>query len=417
MKQQINFTGSPAKWIRIAILNLMIVALAGVFNRYKLSYALPQIDFMNLVNAKWECAFTAWVSTALFAIIAAFFLSPEQQESKTYSRLFILNQIASYGMLVSFLVQDYGPISIAFSSFSMLVCYGYAFFLWRDTRKDSHLLAIKALRFSLICLVLSSFGPYALIIMKSMHFFNLIYYNNGVYWYLHFQYNGWFSFGVIALAIHSFEHSLTEKQLSKFKTFVNLMIFALPPTYLISILWTLPAAWVFIIAGIGGFLQLMAVFLLWYEALERKNDVRRIIKESGGWLLLISFLSVSIKLVLQFFCIFTELNKFVFGHRPVIIGYLHLVLIGFISFFLIGICIRQGVLSYRKKIAGVGIITFIVGFLITEFTLVLHGIDLMTMSPIPGLSLILFIAAVTMFIGIVLFALPQERFAKHSELK
>lgn len=413
MNSQVIFSTSPSRWMRIAVLNLMIVALVGVFNRYKLSYALPQIDFKNLVNSHSHFAFTAWISTALFAIIVAFFLSPEKQESKEYAWLFWLNQITAYGMLISFLLEDYGTISIIFSSASMLVLYAYSIFLWKDTRKNSNLLSIKTLRIALICLVLSSLGPYALIVMKSTHIFNLIYYNNAIYWYLHFQYNGWFSFGVFSIAIHAFEKSLTEKQYSKFKTFINLMILALLPTYLISMLWIDPALWVFVVAGIGGFLQLIAVFFLWHEVLEKKSDVKRTIKEPGGLLLLIAFLSISIKLVLQFFCIFPELNKFVFGHRPVIIGYLHLVFIGFVSFFIIGTCIRHGVMSYRKKIAGLGLIIFLLGFLVTEFALLMDGIDLILMTVIPGLQLILYVAAIVMFAGIVLFAIPQEKFQIH----
>lgn len=417
MNLQVSFSGSPARWIRIAILNLMVVALAGVFSRYKLTYSLPQIDFNNLVNAHSHFAFTAWVSTALFAVLAAFFLNPQQQESKPYSRLFLFNQISSYGMLISFLLQDYGAFSIAFSALSVLVSYGYVFLFWRDTRSNSHLLSVKALRFSLICLVASSFGPYALLYMKSMHLFNLVNYKNAIYWYLHFQYNGWFSFAVFSLAIHSIENAFSENQFIKFKTFLSLMKWAIIPLYLASILWSLPANWIFGIAGMGGFFQLIAVILLWHEVIGRRKEVKVLMKEPGGWLLLISFLSVTIKLVLQFFCIFPELNKFVFGYRPVIIGYLHLVLIGFVSFFIIGICIRHGVMSYKRKIAGAGLVIFILGFIVTEFALLLHGINTMTMSPVPGLPLVLFIAALTMLSGIILFALPQEKFKLQSDLK
>ncbi|HET6991464.1 MAG TPA: hypothetical protein VFJ43_09080, partial [Bacteroidia bacterium] len=150
------FKGAPARWMRLAILNLLFVVLAGVFTRYKVTYSLPQIDFKNLLHAHSHFAFAAWASTALFAMIIAFFLEAEQQESKIFSRLFILNQIMSYGMLVSFLLQEYGPVSITFSTLSIFVSYAYAWLIWKHTRKSGNILSVRALRFSLVCLVLSS---------------------------------------------------------------------------------------------------------------------------------------------------------------------------------------------------------------------------------------------------------------------
>ena len=39
------------KWLRIAFLNLLIVALLGGLMRYKIAYSLPFIDQRNFMNA------------------------------------------------------------------------------------------------------------------------------------------------------------------------------------------------------------------------------------------------------------------------------------------------------------------------------------------------------------------------------
>ncbi len=409
MKKETVFSGAPARWMRLALLNLVFVVLAGVFTRYKVSYSLPQVDFKNLLHAHSHFAFAAWASTALFAMLIAFFLEKAQQESKTFSRLFIFNQVASYGMLFSFLFQEYGAVSITFSTLSIFVTYAYAWLIWKHTLKEQKTLSVRALRFSLLCLVLSSIGPFTLAYMEAVHFLNLIYFTSSVYWYLHFQYNGWFSFAVFAIVLRLLEEKNNGHISAKLKLFVNLMLWACIPGYLVSLLWFMPPLWVFIIAGISGLFQLLAVVVLLQEFFAQKNVIKKDASAPGAKLLYISFFSLVIKLGLQFFCVFPSLNKFVFGHRPVIIGYLHLVLVGFLSFFLIGICLNMGVLSLKRKFAKAGLFLFVTGFLVQEFALLMDGIDNVLMVPMHALPPILFIAAATMLFGIILFVISQRR--------
>ena len=396
------------KWTGIALVNLSIVALLGVLLRCKQLFSLPVIQYKYLLHAHSHFAFSAWASTALFAIIVAFFLEREQQESKTFSRLFILNQVMSYGMLVSFLLQEYGPVSIAFSTLSIFVSYAYAWQIWKYTRGKSSA-AIRALRFSLICLVVSSIGPFSLAYMMATHFINLFYFNGAVYLYLHFQYNGWFSFAVFAIVLQLISSGYNEIIPPRLNTFLNIMIAACFPSYLVSLLWIAPPDWVFIIAGIAGLLQLIATVVLLKEYRAQKKEIKKILSLPGGKLLYISFISLVIKLGLQFFCVFPELNKFVFGHRPVIIGYLHLVLVGFLTCFLIGISLRKNVLSFRRKYAVAGLLVFISGFIIQELGLLMDGIDNVLMTPMHAIPPILFIAAVMMLLGIIFFAISQKK--------
>lgn len=401
-------SGAPARWMRLALLNLVFVVVAGVFTRYKVTYSLPQVDFKNLLHAHSHFAFAAWASTALFALIIAFFLGKEQQESKAFSRLFIFNQITSYGMLFSFLVQEYGPVSIAFSTLSIFVSYGYAWLIWKHTLKEGKKWSARALRFSLLCLVLSSLGPFSLAYMEAVGFKNLIYFTSSVYWYLHFQYNGWFSFAVFAIVLRLLEEKNKGEINYRLKFFMQLMIAACIPGYFVSVLWVMPPLWIFIVAGISGLIQLVAAIVLLKEFFVRKQKNQKR-ASLPGTLLYISFFSLLIKLGLQFFCVFPALNKFVFGHRPVIIGYLHLVLVGFLSFFLIAISLEKKVVSLKRKFAKSGLVLFVTGFLVQEFALLMDGVDNVLMLPMPGLAPTLFIAALVMLSGIVVFVLSQRR--------
>jgi len=403
-----SFNGSPARWFKWALVNLMVVAMAGVVARYKISYSLPLVGFENLVHAHSHFAFAGWASMALFATIIAYFCSKEIQESKILQQLFIANQLTSYGMLVSFFWQEYGPISIGISTLSMIVSYFYAWQIWKHTARSRKTLSVRALHFSLICMILSTLGPYALAYMEASGTMNLMNMNNVVYWYLHFQYNGWFTFGVLAIAIRAFELRGGNSGSINLRMFISLMIAACFPTYLISILWTIPSALIYIIGGVGTGLQIVAFGFLANEIRVRYSSALLAVKRTGGWLLLISFLSFLIKLTLQFACVFPGLNKFVFGYRPVIIGYLHLVFLGFLTCFLIGTAIGHQVLNLRTKINVGGITLFILGFILTESALLMHGLSIVISTAMPFLPPLLFVAAVSILGGLSLLVVGHS---------
>jgi hypothetical protein len=245
--------------------------------------------------------------------------------------------------------------------------------------------------------------------MEATRWFNVLYFSGAVYWFLHFQYNGWFSFAVFAIVLRTLEVKNNGQINKRLNSFLNLMLIACFPVYFISVLWIVPPLWTFIVAGIGGLLQLIAVGFLLKEFFAQKIEIKKRLSLPGGHLLYISFLSLILKLVLQFFCVFPVLNKFVFGHRPVIIGYLHLVLVGFLSFFLIGMTLQKEVLSFKQKFAKTGLLIFIIGFLIQEFTLLLDGIDNVIMVAMPIIPPLLFLAAIIMLSGITVFALSQKK--------
>ena len=60
--------------------------------------------------------------------------------------------------------------------------------------------------------------------------------------------------------------------------------------------------------------------------------------------------------------------------RHFIIGYLHLVLIGFVSLFLFGWFLQMGWISLKNRMAKIGLIVFLVAFLLTEALLFLQGV-------------------------------------------
>src|SRR5215472_7475975 len=113
--------------------------------------------------------------------------------------MFRLSQVSSFGMLASFTWEGYAAISILFSSVSILFSYWFAFQYWRDLRGVAiPRPVIVCIRLALLFLVLSSSGPYLLAYSMSHGVGDRAFYFNSIYLFLHFQYNGWFSFAVLA---------------------------------------------------------------------------------------------------------------------------------------------------------------------------------------------------------------------------
>ena len=103
-------------WIRIAVINLAIVAVLGAVMRYKIGFALPFLDQKFLQEAHSHFAFTGWIThTLYFLLVNVFRSSLPSIHEKGYRLLILGNLLTAYGMLVSFAIQGYGPVSIVFA--------------------------------------------------------------------------------------------------------------------------------------------------------------------------------------------------------------------------------------------------------------------------------------------------------------
>ena len=192
------------KWFRIALLNLSIVAFIGVLLRYKIAYSLPFIDQKFLLHGHSHFAFAGWITQALMTLMISFLVSNGQTEAfKKYKTLLILNLITAYGMVCSFPIQGYGFFSILFSTLSIFVSYGFAIVFWKDLNKlvsneVSKMWFKAALGFN----VISSIGPFSLSYMMATHNLHEKWYLASIYFFLHFQYNGWFFFACMGLLMY-----------------------------------------------------------------------------------------------------------------------------------------------------------------------------------------------------------------------
>ena len=127
----------------------------------------------------------------------------------------------------------------------------------------------------------------------------------------------------------------------------------------------------------------------------------------GRWLIYLSGIALSIKLLLQLLSTIPSLSQLAFGFRPVVIGYLHLMLLGVISLFLLGYIFTNQLIKigYYTKI---GSIVFIIGIIINQTLLLIQGVSAMNYIGIPLINESLFITAIIMFIGLLFINIDSD---------
>ncbi len=389
-------------WLRIAFINLLLVAFIGVVLRFKIVFSLPFVDQKHLLHGHSHFAFTGWITQALMALLVAR-LNPSEPASafKKYRWLLSANLFTAYAMLVSFPLQGYGAWSISFSTLSIFTAWIFSVAYWKDLcalqlKSSSHQWFKAALVFNII----SSAGTFMLAYMMATKNVHQNWYLAAVYFFLHFQYNGWFFFAGMGLLVAAIE-KITGNA-AKLNRVFRLFALACIPAYFLSALWLPIPAFVYWLVVLAAAAQLAGWGLLVQLLFKNKAAIGAAITVTGKWVLLLAGAALSIKLLLQMGSVIPSLSQLAFGFRPIVIGYLHLVLLGVITMFILGYATAFNLLLVNKNARrGIGI--FVTGIVVNECLLMTQGVAGLSYTGIPGINEWLLGAAIIMCAGMVQF--------------
>jgi hypothetical protein len=393
---------SLSTWMKISFLNLLIVSFIGIVLRYKIAFALPFVDQKFLLHAHSHFAFSGWLSQLLMAFIIQYLQNKRSDLNfRNYNILLWINLISAYGMLFSFPFQGYGLVSISFSTLSVFNVYVFAFAIWKELNR----LPVKSIshywfKAALVFNAVSSFGAFALGYMMANKTTTQEWYLAAVYFFLHFQYNGWFFFAVMGLFTQwLIDNNMTIRTNTSKKIFW-IFFAASIPAYFLSALWLPIPLWLYVVIVASAVAQVVAFIMLLKQVKQRATGIANIISKPVKWLWTLSFIALSIKLLLQAGSTIPSLNMVSYGFRPIVIGYLHLVLLGVLTIYLIGYFIAVSGIPY-SAILKRGLILFISGIIINEILLMLQGVNAMMYNNIASINYLLLSAAVIMFSGLV----------------
>lgn len=396
------------RWLKITLVNLLIVASVGVVLRYKILYPLPFVDQKHLLHGHSHFAFAGWITQALMALMVLYLARrADGNIHKKYNWLLWANLLTSYGMLIAFPIEGYGVYSIIISTLSILVSYAFAVLYWKDLdnlpqRSIAHAWFKAAVFFN----ALSSIGAFALAIMMVNKVIHQNWYLTAEYFYLHFQYNGWFFFSCMGLCLGLTKRfGISEVALKKI---FRLFAFASVPAYFLSTLWMPMPLWVYVLVVTAAFAQVIA--FTWLARLikvkwrEVKDQFSAIVKCLLGF----SALALFIKLLLQLGSTIPSLSDLAFGFRPIVIGYLHLVLLGVITLFLLGYMFAD---DHFKLTAlnRTGIFIFAAAVILNEIVLMVQGVAAISYNAIPFVNEMLLGTAILLFTGALLMSFSQKK--------
>ncbi len=405
---------NATKWVQISLVNFCLVALAGVTLRYKINFPLPSVNQKNLLHGHSHFAFIGWVSLVLMALMVQYLqVHRPDINFKKYKPVLLLTCLSSYGMFAGFIAQGYGTISITFTSICILLSYVFIILYWRDLNKVTDTsYAPRWLKASLVIWAVSSLGAIALAYLMINKIMIQDFYFGAIYFFLHFQYNGWFLFVCFALFFSALNRKgfLTTNPTSRKLFFI--MAVTVIPTYILSIIWLKIPPVLLWIGNISGVLQLLVLVYFLQLFSKIKKGTFSLFSKTTRWLWVMASIAFIIKVILQLLSIIPFFSHYAFAYRPVIIGYLHLSFLGIISFFILGY-IDFAIRETGRALSKLGIILFVSGVLAQEFILMLQGLEALEFKPIKAANMGLFYCAVMIVLGLLLMVV---RFNKSKSL-
>ncbi|WP_333852944.1 hypothetical protein [Epilithonimonas sp.] len=387
-------------WLKICVINFFIVSVVGVMMRYNMAFSLPGFNHKFMQESHSHFAFYGWVSAGIFLFVTKY-LSENFKKINLpkYQYLMICNQIGSYGMLFTFLYGGYFWLSIVFSSIALFIGFAYFIFLLIDTKSNENP-EIIWLKSGAFFATFSAIGIFGLAYFSSKKEELDVLFRASTYFYLHYQYNGFFLFSCIGLLLISLKKIGIEIKEKLNKTIFFLLFFGCFFGYGLSVLW------IEMNSVLYGFFVVISViqffgailFLNWIRKtnlFKNQNFIQKLLLSIFGFAFILKFLLQSLSAI-------PALGVFAFSNINIVIAYLHLVLLMGISLFLIWKIVQMKEIEFNKLLK-FSILLLVFGIVCNEIVLGLSGTFSIFYIPFLTAKNWLLFASVVIMISILTF--------------
>jgi hypothetical protein len=368
--------------------------------RYNIAFSLPGFTHKFMQESHSHFAFYGWVSASIYLFVTKYLSEISAKLNlKKYQYLMTANQIGSYGMLFTFLYGGYFWLSIVLSSIALFTGFAYFIFLLIDTKgkRNPEIIWLKSGAFFA---TISAIGIFGLAYFSTKKDEFEVLFRASTYFYLHYQYNGFFIFSCIGLLLISLKKLGIEIEEKLNKTIFYLLFFGCFLGYGLSILWIEmnPIFYGFFI--LISIVQLFGaiLFLNWIrktDLFNNQNFIQKLLISVFGFAFILKFL-------LQGLSAIPALGVFAFSNINIVIAYLHLVLLMGISLFLIW-KILQLVENEFNKLLKFSILLLVFGIVCNEIVLALSGIFSIFYIPFLSAKYWLLFVSVVIMISIGIF--------------
>lgn len=380
--------GMVRNWMGWAAAMFLTASLFGLAMRYLFVGELPFFKYKFLLHAHSHVALMGWAYMLVSGSLIHFF-TRHLPERRAYNALLVVNVVCAAGMALSFPFQGYGAVSLTFSTLHLFAAYAFAFYFLRDM-KDDRSGAARLARWGVYWLVISTAGLWA--ITPVMLVFGKLHplYFMCIQFFLHFQLNGWLTYGVLGILWKYAEGKQGELNLSD-KGFWTLQV-SLVLTYALSVTWSNPYPALFVMNGIGVVLQMAALWFVIRPVLPAITFPLR----NGTWkqwIVATGVASLVLKVLIHVAVVMPVVAEISYTVKNFVIGFIHLVVLGSVTLTLVGILLERGLLP-ASGVSKRGWQLLLTAFILTELLLMGQGLLIwMQLGFMPHYHLILFLVS------------------------
>jgi len=389
------------KWMGVAVGFFLIASVFGLAMRYLFVGELPfTVRYKHLLHAHSHVALMGWAFTVVSGALL-FLFTPNTSNLNLYKGILAGSLVAGLGMAVAFPLQGYGAWSIGFSTLHLVMAYVFAFSFLRDLRSGVQDDASKLARWGVYWMLISTVGLWAIGPVGAMLGKLHPVYFMCVQFFLHFQLNGWLTFGVLALLMRHLSQNGEPVKLPRHAFWMLQLSLLL--TYALSVTWSNPIPALFFFNSLGVVLQAVAFWLI----------LRPIVKALSftwgdtdwkKWLLIAGIGCILLKVLVHVAVALPAVATISYTIKNFVIGFIHLVVIGSVSLSVGGVLLRKGLLPSGVA-ARYGWQMLLTAFIVTELMLMVQGLMLwMGLGFFPNYHLVLFLASAMFPVSLLLIA-------------
>ena len=386
-------------WMFWAVFFFLMASLFGLLMRYFVVGEVNFLEYKHILHTHSHLALLGW-GYLLVTGALVFTYVKDVKRLQTYKVLLGISVITTLGMMLSFPFQGYGLYSITFSSLHLITSYFFAFFFLQDLSRHKETTATRLVRFSIIWMLVSSLGLWAIgPVGATLGRLHPLYFMS-VQWFLHFQLNGWFVYGFLGLLVCYMQKNGWSIPVSKKSEWIlHISLFL---TYALAVSWSTPIKALFFINAAGVILQVVAYYRILKPAFIRLFQG---LKFPNNWMdrvLYIGMMSLAIKALIQAALVIPDVATIAYTIRMYVIGFVHLVMLGSITFGIGAFALKNNWLG-TGRFSGLGWHFLALAFLASEILLLGQGTLLWAkLGFIPHFHLILFIASSFFPLGLLL---------------
>lgn len=380
---------------RQLLLSLGWLVLAGAFGlllRWHFVQPISDFPFAWWRHAHSHLAFLGWIGNALLSLLLFNQLLPG-----FFKKLWWFSQLLILGMAISFPLSGYSAISIVFSTTHIVCCWLFAGWWFFRGRINAEGVVRSATDWAMGLMSVSQLGPIGLGLSMAIAPENNVLYSFFLHFYLYFQHSGWFIMGALAAWLNYHRSAPTDQKwqaLVRWTGYYLLLYFSAAYVQadfkLIKVVLSL--------FSIGFAIQLLRLLpFFWHQ-------IRSAVPTVGLQILadLVVF-SLGLKLLLEAIFLLPWVADQVLPNRFLMLGFLHLNFLGISSPFLLLLLFRS--IPIRTHFWPV--ILYVFGSVPT--LLLLFSISFIASLSIDAAHVALFLAAVFIWFGQVLFGLLAGR--------